>query len=60
MGNLPPIPPPEDNVSKSDLIALLDEFDPKRHGGEAMAFVPVGREFGSSDYVLGLGDTETL
>ncbi len=34
----------------SDLIALLDKFDPKHHGGEAMASAPVGREFGSPDY----------
>ena len=28
----------------------LDSFDSKRHGGEVMADVPVGREFGSPDY----------
>ena len=34
----------------SDLIALLDKFDPKHHGGEAMALPPIGREFGSPSY----------
>lgn len=29
----------------------LDRFDPTRHGGEAIAVAPVGREFGSSKYV---------
>ena len=29
--------------------SLLDRFDPERHGGEAMAFAPVGREFGSPE-----------
>lgn len=62
MSNLPPIPPPDDDV-RTDLIALLDEFDPKRHGGEAMAFAPAGREFGSPDHerlAMGLGDPEAL
>ena len=26
------------------LAAMLEAFDPARHGGEAMAFAPVGRE----------------
>ena len=29
---------------KLDLAAMLASFDPVRHGGEAMAFAPVGRE----------------
>lgn len=39
-------------VSSIDHAAanLLDSFDPERHGGEAMAFAPVGREIGSPEY----------
>jgi hypothetical protein len=29
---------------KMSLAALLANFDPKRHGGEAMAFAPLGKE----------------
>ena len=32
------------------IVNLLGRFDPKLHGGEAMAFAPVGREFGSPGY----------
>ncbi len=45
----------------SNLVALLDGFDPKRHGGEAMALTPTGQEFGSPDYeklATCLGDSE--
>lgn len=38
------------NVNTTSIANLLDGFDPKHHGGEAMAFAPVGREFGSLDY----------
>ena len=47
----------------SDLISLLDKFDPKHHGGETMALAPVGREFGSPDYeklAISSGDPEAL
>jgi hypothetical protein len=27
------------------IVNLLDKFDPERHGGEAMAFAPVGPEY---------------
>lgn len=39
-------------VSSVDRAAasILEGFDPKRRGSEAMAFAPVGREFGSPDY----------
>ena len=37
-------------MKNTSIANLLDGFDPKRHGGEAMAFAPVGREFGSPDY----------
>jgi antitoxin MazE len=30
--------------TEPSLEAMLQAFDPKRHGGEAMAFVPVGVE----------------
>lgn len=50
MNSLPPIPATEDDMNKEDLGALLERFDPRRHGGEAMAFAPVGREIGSPDY----------
>lgn len=42
-------------------MALLGEFDPKRHGGEVMALAPAGREVGSPDYeklAMGLGEAE--
>jgi antitoxin MazE len=29
---------------KMSLAAMLANFDPKRHGGEAMAFAPLGKE----------------
>lgn len=48
---------------QSNLTALLDKFDPKHHGGEAMALEPVGREFGSPDYEklsMRQGDSEAL
>jgi antitoxin MazE len=34
-----------ETVSKQvSLTALLADFDPQRHGGEVMAFVPMGKE----------------
>jgi hypothetical protein len=63
MSGLPTIPPADGDVSGSDLLALLDEFDPKRHGGEVQAFAPAGREFGSPDYerlAMSLGDPEAI
>lgn len=58
MNNLPPISPIEDDQSRSDLSVLLEQFDLKRHGGEAMAFVPVGRECVNAEYVQSVGDPE--
>jgi antitoxin component of MazEF toxin-antitoxin module len=29
---------------KASLANMLARFDPRRHGGEAMAFVPMGKE----------------
>lgn len=37
-------------ANPAPIVNLLDKFDPERHGGEAMAFAPVGREFGSPEY----------
>ena len=39
-------------VCSADRAAVnpLDRFDPERHGGEAMAFAPVGREVDSPDF----------
>ena len=34
----------ETRAAKPNLKVLLAAFDPKRHGGEVMAFRPVGRE----------------
>jgi hypothetical protein len=47
----------------SNLITLLDGFDPKCHGGEAMALTPTGQEFGSPDYeklAVRQGDPDAL
>lgn len=47
----------------SNLLTLLDGFDPKRHGGEVMALTPTGQEFGSPDYeklAMRLGDSDAL
>ena len=34
-----------ESVAKRDTLeAMLDRFDPVRHGGEAMAFAPIGKE----------------
>ena len=33
-----------DTDTEPTLDAMLAAFDPKRHGGEAMAFAPVGVE----------------
>ena len=45
----------------SNLIALLDGFDPKRHGGEILVLTPTGQEFGSPDFekrVMRLEDSD--
>ena len=34
----------ETQAAKPNLQAMLAAFDPERHGGEVMAFAPVGRE----------------
>lgn len=34
----------EANPQKMSLSEMLARFDPKRHGGEAMAFTPLGKE----------------
>jgi antitoxin MazE len=34
----------ETRATRPSLEAMLDSFDPDRHGGEVMAFRPVGRE----------------
>jgi antitoxin MazE len=34
----------ETTPQKLSLADMLTRFDPKRHGGEAMAFVPLGKE----------------
>ena len=34
----------ETRAGRPSLAAMLAAFDPKRHGGEAMALRPVGRE----------------
>lgn len=43
-------PTPGEADRRARLTDLLDAFDPNRHGGEAMAFAPVGKEFGSPTY----------
>lgn len=48
--------PTEGVKSGSDLNTLLKQFDPRCHGGEVMAFPPVGREFGSAEYLQIEGD----
>jgi hypothetical protein len=61
MSTIPATPLPGKTDRQAHFNALLDAFDPKAHGGEAMAFGPVGREFGSPNYEesnLGLGDAE--
>lgn len=61
MSTIPATPLPGETDRQAHLTALLDAFDPTLHGGEAMAFAPVGREFGSPTYEesnLGLGDAE--
>lgn len=58
MKSLPPIPPIEGDISRADLSVLLEQFDLQRHGGEAMAFVPVGRECVNAAYVQSVGDPE--
>jgi hypothetical protein len=63
MSNLPTIPTPEGHRSGSDLLILLDDFDPERHGGEVMAFAPAEREFGNPDYekpAMSLGDPDAI
>jgi antitoxin component of MazEF toxin-antitoxin module len=34
----------ETTPKKLSLTEMLSRFDPKRHGGEAMAFAPLGKE----------------
>lgn len=34
----------DSQAKRYSLYTLLAQFDPKRHGSEAMAFKPVGRE----------------
>ena len=51
MNTAPSPPPSKDALRDKELAALLERFDPQLHGGEAMAFAPVGAEFGSPDYM---------
>jgi hypothetical protein len=61
MRSLTSAPLTDVDENQSRLTALLDKFDPELHGEEAMAFAPVGKEFGSQSYdktVFGQKETD--